>query len=189
MKFLIPKYLKALQKMSNNKHIDFYTENDTINQLCHLIWCRIRQDFKPSNAVILNVSPDYSSIFAMRLAHYMSDGGEMMEMVNVDVPYPDELDMIYKQEFFLTLRHLKNQYKKFILCEAAVLTGKNYTWMVEMMLAEGIAKENIITTALFQRHDAIFKTDYVGQSFLEEMIEFHWERYNKHWDERNTKKD
>jgi len=175
--------------MSKNKFIDFYTEHDTIYQLCQLIYNRSRENFTPSNTVILNVSPDYSSIFAMRLAHYMSAEGEVMEMVNVDVPYPDELDMVYKQEFYLTLRNLKRRFKKFILCEVAVLTGKNYTWMVEMMVAEGIHPEDIMTTALFQRHDSIFDTQYVGQLFQEDMIEFHWEKYNKHWDERRTEKD
>ncbi len=170
--------------MSKNLFIDPFTENETIDYLCYQIWQDHKNDCKPGNTVILNVSPDYSSIYAMRLAHYMSDAGEMMEMVNVDVPYPDELDIMYKQEFFLTLRNLKRRFKKFILCEAAVLSGKNYTWIVDMMVAEGIHPEDIITTALFQRQNSIYVTEHIGKVFWEDMIEFHWEKYNKHWDER-----
>jgi hypothetical protein len=168
--------------MQKIKFVDPETEYEVIDRLCKEVYVAKHEDFHPGNTVILNVSPDYSSTVAMRMSHAMSADGEIMEMINIDVPYPDELDVLYKQEFFLTLRHLKKSIKKFILVEAAVLSGKNYTWMVNMMLDEGIAPENIVTTAAFQRHDSVFYCEYVGEEFNQDMIEFYWERYNKHWD-------
>lgn len=182
MKWVVRKYLKSLQKMSKNKFIDLYADNEAIGRICHLVYAAHSPDFNPTNAVILNVSPDYSSIVAQRMAHQMSHAGELMDVVNVDVPYPDELDVLYKQEFFLTLRHLKQSKRKYILVEAAVLSGNNYTWITEMMIAEGIDPKDIITTAAFERYDSIFKCQYVGEVFYEDMIEFYYERYNRHWD-------
>jgi hypothetical protein len=49
--------------------------------------------------LVLNVSPDYSSIVAMQLAHHLSVDGKMLDLVSVDVPYPQEDKGIYKEKF------------------------------------------------------------------------------------------
>lgn len=136
----------------------------------------------PSNTLIINVSPDYSSAVSMYLAHALSKEGQMLDMLSVDVPYPGELAAPYQQKFqeFLDFHHL--QYDYFILVEAAVLTGKNYSWMVDMMEKQGIDRSHIITTALLQSEHSVFSCDCVGNIFNGHMVEFYYERYNKHWD-------
>ncbi len=138
--------------------------------------------FSPKDAIVLNVSPDYSSTIAMHVAHHLSQDGEMLPIASVDVPYPGELSTLYKQEFYMLLQNLRYTKKKFILVEAAVLTGKNYTWMLEMMQQFEIHPANIITVALYEKFDSIYKCDVVGELFHDDMVEFYYERYNKHWD-------
>lgn len=136
----------------------------------------------PKSTVVLNISPDYSSTVAMHLAHALSKEGDMLDIYNVDVPFPGELADTYQHRFkeFLDFHHL--QYDYFILAEAAVLTGKNYQWLVAMMERAGIDRSQIITTALYQSEQSIFPCDCVGKTFNGPMVEFYYERYNKHWD-------
>lgn len=135
----------------------------------------------PRNTVILNISPDYSSSVSMHMAHALSKDGDMLDMFSIDVPFPGELPEVYQAKFkeFLDYYHL--QYDYFILTEAAVLTGKNYGWLVRMMEEQGIDRSHIITTALYESEQSVFKSDCVGKYFEGNMIEFYYERYNKHW--------
>lgn len=164
------------------KHVNHLQEYETIQLLLERLsaWEEISR-FTPADTVVLNVSPDYSSTVAMHIAHHLSKDGEMLPIIGVDVPYPDELDVLYKQEFYMLLQNLQYTKKKFILVEAAVLTGKNYTWMIEMMKGFGIDPDNIVTVALYERYDSMLKCAFVGEVFYTDMIEFYYERHNKHW--------
>lgn len=135
----------------------------------------------PKTTAILNISPDYSSTVSMHLAHALSREGDMLDMFHVDVPYPGEIPTGYMQKFkeFLDYEHL--HYDNFLLVEAAVLTGNNYTWMVDMMEKHGIDRSQIITAALYQSAESIFPCDCTGVVFDGKMVEFYYERYNKHW--------
>ena len=163
--------------------VNHIKEYETIQKLLNSLsgWENIDK-FTPADTVVLNVSPDYSSTVAMHVAHHLSKDGEMLPIIGVDVPYPNELDVLYKHEFYMLLQNLQYTKKKFILVEAAVLTGKNYTWMVEIMKGFGIDPDNILTVTLFEKFDSTFKCAFVGEVFHTDMIEFYYERYNKHWD-------
>lgn len=165
------------------KQIDYHQEHQSIQLLLKNLsnWEGIER-FTPADTMVLNVSPDYSSTVAMHVAHHLSKDGEMLPITGVDVPYPDEIDTLYKQEFYMLLQNLQYTTRKYILVEAAVLTGKNYTWMIEMMKSFGIDPDNILTVALYERFDSIFKCAFVGEVFYTDMIEFYYERDNKHWD-------
>ena len=73
------------------------------------------------------------------------------------------------------------KYDKIILCEAAVLSGNNYTWIKERLLDMGYENDDIITVALLEMDSSKFKCDFVGE-YVSDMPEFYWERYNKNWD-------
>jgi len=79
----------------------------------------------PLNALILNISPDYSSSISMHIAHHLSSMGEMMEMIPVGVPYPDEDPRPYRDAFMKKLPLLTKN--KIVLVEAGIITGSNYT--------------------------------------------------------------
>ena len=131
--------------------------------------------------LVLNVSPDYSSIVAMQLAHHLSVDGKMLDLVSVDVPYPQEDKDVYKEKFEQINKEFKNKYDKVILVEAAVLSGNNYTWLSKCLKDIGYKDEDIITVALLEMSSSIFKCNYVGE-YIDSMPEFYWERYNIHWD-------
>jgi hypothetical protein len=135
----------------------------------------------PYKTLILNISPDYSSTVSMQIAHYLSQDGKMLDIEGVNVPYPGENRDYYEQDFKQLSLNFSTKYDKVILCEAAVLSGKNYTWLKEILLDRGYKNEEIITVALLEMNVSIFKSDYVGE-YISDMPEFYWERYNKHWD-------
>ena len=135
----------------------------------------------PYKTLVLNISPDYSSTVSMQIAHYLSQDGKMLDIEEVDVPFPGENRGYYEQYFKQLTLNFSTKYDKVILCEAAVLSGKNYTWLKEILLDKGYKNDEIITVALLEMNSSIFKSDYVGE-YISDMPEFYWERYNKHWD-------
>ena len=135
----------------------------------------------PLKTVVLNVSPDYSSAVAMQIAHYLSDKGHMLDIIPVDVPYPGESKDLYVEAFEKISLELIDGYNKIILCEAAVLSGKNYTWLKDILLTKGYSDNNIISVALLEMYSSTFKSTFVGE-YIKDMPEFYWERYNKAWD-------
>ena len=134
----------------------------------------------PDNTVILNVSPDYSSTVAMHMAHFMSANGEMMNLIPVDVAYPDEDSSPYREAFTQLIPTLKD-YHNIILVEAGVITGKNYAFMVKELEDAGY---NPITVALYENKHSIHKCNVVGEYYDAELkeLEFYYEEYNRHWD-------
>lgn len=134
----------------------------------------------PDNTVVLNVSPDYSSTVAMHLAHKLSANGEMMNLIPVDVAYPDEDSSPYR-EAFKELVPTLNNYHNIILVEAGVITGKNYAFMVQELKNAGYSP---ITVALYENTHSTFQCDVVGEYYDAELreLEFYYELYNKHWD-------
>lgn len=135
----------------------------------------------PYSTLVLNVSPDYSSTVSMQIAHYLSSEGEMLDLFGVDVPYPGEKRDFYEKKFKQRFHFYPLRYDKLILCEAAVLSGNNYTWLKNALFDMGYENDDIITVALLEMETSVFKCDYVGE-YVSEMPEFYWERYNKHWD-------
>lgn len=131
--------------------------------------------------LVLNVSPDYSSTVSMQVAHYLSAYGRMLDIVGVDVPYPGEGKEDYEKVFKRVSLEFPIKYDKIILCEAAVLSGKNYKWIKEVLLDRGYENDDLITVSLLEMESSVFKCDFVGE-YVREMPEFYWERYNKHWD-------
>ena len=69
----------------------------------------------PWTTVVLNVSPDYSSTVAMHMAHHLSQGGKMLDMYPVDVPYPKEDKHMYEINFRENIQRFPVLYDKVIL--------------------------------------------------------------------------
>lgn len=129
------------------------------------------------------VSPDYSSIVGLRVLHALSNNGELPNYVFLDVAYPDdpqEKKDQYRKLVNIMAPYYKKTLDKIVLVEAAVLTGKNYTWIREELMAVGFLPDDIITVALLEMKDSGFKSDVVGE-YISTMPEFYWEEPNKHW--------
>jgi hypothetical protein len=157
-------------------YIDFIREYQLTQRLIHMF-----PKVEPITTAVFCVSPDYSSGVAMQVAHHLSDRGNMPDLHMVEVPYPKESIDQYIEELDILLDSIVGRYDKIVLVEAAVLSGNNYTWIVDMICSRGFEREDIIATALIQKADSIFECDLVGD-YVTDMPEFYWERYNKHWD-------
>jgi len=156
-------------------YIDHLTEYNILQTLLQKL-----PKVNPLDTVILNVSPDYSSTVAMQIAHYLSDKGHMLDIISVDVPYPGENKDLYVEAFKKISLELINEYSNIILCEAAVLSGKNYTWLKDVLLTNGYSDNHITSVALLEMYSSTFKSTFVGE-YITDMPEFYWERYNKAW--------
>ena len=141
-------------------------------------------ELNPSNTVVVMVSPDYSATVAMHVAHGLSKDGEMCEMMMIDVPYPDQDKKSFVIKLNNTFMRTKRRYENYLLVEAGIIRGGNYTWICDEMLNHIPATSRIITTTMYENVHSIFKSDVVG-AYYDDQVEdltFYYEQYNKHWD-------
>lgn len=163
----------------------FVTRDHEMGLIEKLMYQIDASDFHPDYTCMLVVSPDYSSIIGQVLMHAWSKDGEIIHPETVHVPYPDEDKQPFIDRFKEEFNRYKDSYKNFVLVEAGIIRGGNWTWLVNTMQEMGVAKENITTVALFENAHSIYKSDYVGQYYDNNFqdLTFWWERPNKHWDQ------
>ena len=138
-------------------------------------------DIHPSDTCFLMVSPDYSGIVTQHLSHSLSMDGEIFHIEAVNVPFPDESKVEYEIEFYANYIEWANKWKKFVLCEAGVIRGGNYTWITEAM--DRLAPRNVYSLALCENIHSKFKSDFVSLYYDDNTQDLHfwWERPNNHW--------
>lgn len=135
-------------------------------------------DTHPLDTLLVIVSPDYSASIGMHMAHHLSKDGEMLDFDFIEVPYPDQDVNIYINKFLNSGSLAKyKSYKQVILIEAGVISGKNYTWITNILNQHNIP---YITSTLFEHTNSQYKSDAVGMYYNTDL-EFYWERHNNHW--------
>lgn len=141
-------------------------------------------DLNPINTVVVMVSPDYSATVAMHMAHGLSEDGEMCDLMMVDVPYPDQDKGVFVRRLIRQLLLAEKTYKNYVLAEAGIIRGGNYTWICEQMRLFIPEESQIITSTLYENVHSKFKSDVVGVYYDDEVedLTFYYEEYNKHWD-------
>ena len=170
--------------MRKEFYISRYQEAVVIDQLLKSINTKY-PDMNASNTLVINVSPDYSSIVALQMAHDLSYDGEIADMVNIDVPYPDEDTLPYKEKATNDIRNFfkynNRRYKNYLLVETGIIRGGNYTWLAEHL--SNLLSGTIITAALYENIGSKFKSDVVGEYYDDttQDLTFYFEQYNKHW--------
>ena len=107
-------------------------------------------DIHPSKTCLLCVSPDYSSIVTQHLCHGLSMDRECFHVESVNVPFPDEDVGKYKEAFIANFSEWVLDWDNFVLCEAGVIRGGNYTWITEVM--EEFAIPNYYTLSLCENN-------------------------------------
>jgi hypothetical protein len=134
------------------------------------------------NTLVVNVSPDYSSTVAMHLAHHLSHDGLMCDMLAIDVPYPDQDPESFQLVARKEIANLCYFYDHFLLVEAGVIRGGNYTWLTNIF-RNYWADSKVITVALFENTSSKFQSDIVGEYYNDDVqdLTFYYERENKHW--------
>lgn len=173
--------------MKNLKFISQDTEMALIQEMSYKIkmsdW-----NIHPSNTCFLCVSPDYSSIVTQHLSHSLSMGREIFHIEAVNVPFPDEDALEYKISFEINFAEWCRKWKTFVLCEAGVIRGGNYTWITNSMKKitkcdENYRKSHYYTLSLCENIHSKFKSDLVSLYYDDEIEDLHfwWERPNNHW--------
>ena len=139
-------------------------------------------NFNPKDTCLLMVSPDYSATVAMHLAHAWSRDGEMLPIIPVEVPYPDESSDTFIHSMS-QLHEIKN-YKKAVLVEAGIIRGGNWKWILQVLSDFGFDRKDITLVTMYENISSITKSDYVAEYYdaEKEDLTFYYERYNKHWD-------
>jgi len=142
---------------------------------------RANLDIHPSDTCFLCVSPDYSGIVTQHLSHSLSVDGEIFHIEAVNVPFPDENPLKYQVDFELNYAEWLLDWKKFVLIEAGVIRGGNYTWITQTM--EKFMEGNYYTVALCENIGSTFKSDFVSLYYQDSQIDLHfwWEQPNNHW--------
>lgn len=142
-------------------------------------------NINPQDTAVLMVSPDYSATVAMVLAHAWSMKGEIVPIVPIEVPYPDEDKYDYIQQMLMQQMDIR-KYNKLVLVEAGIIRGGNWAWIVELLCSWGFKRSDLTLVALCENVHSRVKSDYVGEYYDDEREElmFYFERFNKHWEVR-----
>jgi hypothetical protein len=138
-------------------------------------------DIHPSKTCFLMVSPDYSAVVTQHLSHSLSMDGEIFHIEAVNVPFPDEDSLDYKVDFAEKYIDWARKWDNFVLIEAGVIRGGNYTWITQQM--ELVSSNKYYTVALCENLGSKFKSDFVTLYYNDavEDLHFWWEQPNNHW--------
>ena len=139
-------------------------------------------DFDPQTTAVIMASPDYSATVAMHLAHSWSRKGEMLNIIPVDVTYPDESMEHYKSKMIMQAGDIR-PYRHLVMVEAGIIRGGNWKWMLDVLYNWGYSKKDITLVALCENVGSAIKSDYVAEYYDDEKEElmFYFEKFNKHW--------
>lgn len=138
--------------------------------------------FDPDTTAILMVSPDYSATIAMHLAHAWSVGGESLDIIPVEVPYPDQQSDQYILDFKMKIDEFQ-KYNHLVLVEAGIIRGGNWKWILNELNLMGFKRKQLTLVAMCENINSAVKSDYVAQYYDDKIqdLTFYFERYNKHW--------
>ena len=161
-------------------------ENSLIEDLISKIKDQIvgEERFIPTKSLIINVSPDYSSIVAMRLAHGLSKDGEMVNILGLDTAYSDDtkekIDS-YKMlaEGLLGVVTQSKAFTTIFIVSSEVETGDTYSRIFNKLKDSADSDVKIYSVALVEHTSSRFQSNFVGL-YAESPVRFWWEAPNKH---------
>ncbi len=142
-----------------------------------------------SSTIIVNCSPDYSSIPTQILNHGLShlNGNELFEQLSVEMPYPT-MSQIWNRET-LEFQHydrylqewankyLSRQYN-YLFIDSATLRGKNFAYLKNVARTK---IDNYKFASLYLEKSSIFTPDYYVEQYDKDIrgnVIFEWENAN-----------
>ena len=117
-------------------------------------------DIHPSKTCFLCVSPDYSGVVTQHLSHALTMDRECFHIEAVNVPFPDESNVEYQERFMDNYIEWVQEWDNFVLCEAGVIRGGNYTWITDIM--KKFSNKNYYTLSLCENIHSKYKSDLVS---------------------------
>jgi hypothetical protein len=128
------------------------------------------------STVILNASPDYSSIISQRVAHAYFD--TPLQMLPFDMPFPNTpFEKIYPSHCIEFAKELDFD-KRYIVIDSGILRGRNFKTLYDSLSACGHNMSNFFFACLYSQDNSIFKADFCVEYFSREedgMLIFWWE--------------
>lgn len=166
--------------------IDQSTETAMAQKLIYQIKRKHPEFMDAENTLMLTVSPDFSGIASTIISHGISTEGTAMYSDCIHVPDPGEEVEFYRKRLqdswkSISTKYEGTSYTKFILCEAGVISGRNYLWLVDELVSLGVQYTDILTVSLFENTHSEFKCDVVGQYYDNDTQDlcFWWEQPNR----------
>jgi len=138
--------------------------------------------FSDQKIAILQLSYEYSGLFAQVLAHRLSSSDEPMPIEPVNIPY--------KNEFEIEIHPDKlDPYHKLIVLDSGCLSGNNFTKVKKRLIDYGYSSKDIIFVCLACSSESVFKPDHCPLLFdgAKAMIHFWWECKTTKFDQRDQK--
>lgn len=122
------------------------------------------------NIGILQLSYEYSGLFAQVLAHRLSFSGEPISIEPVNIPYKNEFEVKIHPDKL-------DPYAKLIVLDSGCLSGNNFTKVRKILIDYGYNPNDILFVCLACSSESIFKPDYCPLLFdgTKLMIHFWWE--------------
>ena len=119
---------------------------------------------------ILQLSYEYSGLFAQVLAHRLSLSGEPMSIEPVNIPYKNEFEVQIHPDKL-------DPYAKLIVLDSGCLSGNNFTKVKKLLIDYGYNSKDIIFVCLACSSESVFKPDHCPLLFdgTKSMIHFWWE--------------
>lgn len=156
----------------------------------------IREDgWIGKDTLIVNCSPDYSSIITQILCHTLSDlnSNELFDVINLEMPYP-VMNQIWNKEtaeYELYDKYLLKWISKYIskdyiylFVDSGTLRGKNFS-KLKSVLRNKLDDKNFMFASLYVQDDSIFTPDYYVEKFNfinQGGLLFEWENtLNPNW--------
>jgi hypothetical protein len=175
-------YSRRLETLVNRRPLHFITREKEWELIQRLLTIVDDSDFDPSDTAVIMASPDYSATVAMHLAHAWSRHGNMLDVVPVDVTYPDEEPEPYIKKMEMQAPEIQ-KYTKLVLVEAGIIRGGNWKWMLDVLYSWGYKREDLTLVAMCENIGSKVKSDFVGEYYDNEKEElmFYFERFNQHW--------
>ena len=169
-----------------------YFRVDAITEYCDI--CELTKkieesNFVTENTIIVNCSPDYSSIVCQYLQHNLSkfNNNKPLLVEPLEMPYPNQ-ETYTKEQMVLDAEQLmekyKNQNKKFLFVDSGCLRGSNFTLLAEVV-GEYVGEEDRRFACVYLQDDSIFEPNFYVNTFNFEKnggLLFHWEnKNNPYW--------
>lgn len=140
---------------------------------------KMLQPIVTEKTVIVNCSPDFSSMISQRVIHSYFDNP--LQMINFDMPYPNtEFEKVYDlhcKEFAQNLEPNTH----YIFIDSGILRGRNFKTLYDNLNIYAHKSTNYDFSCLYCQDDAIFTADYCVDYFSREedgMLLFWWENEN-----------
>jgi hypothetical protein len=158
-----------MTRKMNSLYIDQSWELKLIDSVAHSIrksnW--LNGD-RPT--AILQLSYEYSGLFAQVLAHRLSSLGEPMSIEPVNIPYKNEFPVLIHPDKL-------DPYTKLIVLDSGCLSGNNFTKVQKQLIDYGFRKQHLQFVCLACSSESIFKPDHCPLLFdgSSSMVHFWWE--------------